>query len=148
MQLGDIEALRKVQVCMGSVFKMVFYPRDGVKPKGHHANSRTKYFVVVGVDAEGNYVGVSLINSEVNIHFARQIAPFQWCIYPEKYDFLDGKFRYVDCYNIRDIETTRILQEAEYIGYLEEADLQKIRELLLKSPVNDLCKLKQYGLAK
>ena len=148
MQLGDIEALRKIQVRMGSVFKMVFYPRDGVKPKGDNVKSRTKYFVVAGVDTEGNYVGISLINSDVNVHFAHQIAPFQWCIYPEKYDFLKGKFRYVDCYLIRDIETNRILQEAQYIGYLDAADLQKIRELLLKSPVNDLCKLKQYGLAK
>lgn len=67
MLLGEIEVLKKAQIRVGSIFRMEFYPKDRVMPKGEQAIGRTKYFVIVGVDAKGNYVGVSLINTNVNI---------------------------------------------------------------------------------
>ncbi len=146
MQLKDIQTFKTAQIRVGSIFKMTFYPKDGVTPKGKSSISRTKYFVIAGIDTNGNYVGVSLINTDVNINFARTIAPFQLCIYPEKYDFLKGRYRYVDCYVIRDIEKSRIRQNAEYIGCLEEDDIEKVRTLLKTSPVMDTKTIKQYNL--
>lgn len=146
MRLGEIEALKRTQIRVGSIFKMVFYPTDNVKPKGENAKSRMKYFVIAGIDGEGNYIGVSLINTNVNIHFAPIIAPYQLCIYPEKYDFLECKFRYVDCYALRSISKSRILSDAEYIGYLTEDDIKQVRYLLRKSPIMDARTISQYGL--
>lgn len=146
MLLGEIEVLKKAQIYIGSIFRMKFYPKDRVMPKGDQSTNRTKYFVIIGIDVEGNYVGVSLINSNVNINFARIIAPFQHCIYPEKYEFLEGQYRYVDCYSIRDIEKIRITENAEYIGYLDEADLAQIHSLLKQSPAIDARTIKRYGL--
>lgn len=146
MRLKDIQILKTAQIKVGSIFKMTFYPKDSVTPKGKASTSRSKYFVIAGVDPYGNYVGVTLINTDVNINFARTIAPFQHCIYPEKYDFLKGKYRYVDCYVIRDIEKSRIQQNAEYIGYLEEDDIEKVRTLLRTSPVIDMKTIKRYEL--
>ena len=146
MLLGEIEVLKKAQIKIGSIFRMQFYPKDRVTPKGEQAIARMKFFVIVGVDAEGNYVGVSLINTNVNINFARIIAPFQHCIYPEKYEFLKGQYRYVDCYSIRDIEEARIAKNAEYIGYLDEADLTQVHALLRESPAIDPSTIKRYGL--
>ena len=124
MLLGEIEVLKKAQIKVGRIFRMEFYPKD----------------------AEGNYVGVSLINTNVNINFAHVIAPFQHCIYPEKYEFLKGQYRYVDCYSIRDIEEIRIAENAEYIGYLDEADLTQVYSLLKESPAIDRRTMKRYGL--
>ena len=146
MLLGEIEVLKKAQIRVGSIFRMEFYPKDRVMPKGEQAIGRTKYFVIVGVDAKGNYVGVSLINTNVNINFARIIAPFQHCIYPDKYEFLRGQYRYVDCYSIRDIEEARIAKNAEYFGYLDEEDLAQVHSLLRGSPAIDPRTIKRYGL--
>lgn len=146
MRLGDVEVLKRAQIRVGSIFRMELYPQDRVTPKGEHTTGRTKYFVIVGVDVEGNYVGVSLINTNVNINFARVIAPFQHCIYPEKYEFLQGQYRYVDCYMIRDIEKSRISDKAEYIGYLDPDDLDRVRALLRESPAIDMRTIKRYGL--
>ena len=59
MQLSNIKALKDVSIHVGSVFKMTFYPQDGVSPKGDHAIGRDKYFVIAGIDSEGNYIGAT-----------------------------------------------------------------------------------------
>lgn len=145
MLLGDDLALKGAMIRPGSVFRMTLTEEDGITPKGGYS-TRVKYFVIAGVDKEGNYVGVSLINTDVNIRFARMIAPFQLCIYPDRYSFLDGKYRYVDCYSIKHINRLRILQEAKYIAQLEEMDLDKVKRLLKASPTMDAKTIQQYGL--
>lgn len=130
-----MESLKMMQVRAGSIFKVVFYREDGVMPKGFGATSRTKYFVIVGVDEEGNFVATSLINTSVNMNLAPVIAPYQHCIYPDRYEFLDGQYRYIDCYMVKILSQSRIMKEAEYIGVLEEGDLEKVRSLLYRSPV-------------
>lgn len=146
MLLGNLERLKNFQIRIGSVFRMTFYPQDRVTPKGQGAQSRIKYFVIVGIDANGDYIGASLINTNVNINFAAKIAPYQLCIYPDKYEFLDGKYRYVDGYAIKQIKKERIPNEAEYIGILEDDDIEKVRELLRKSPAMDTRTLRQFGI--
>ena len=145
MLLGDDLALKGAMIRPGSVFRMPLTEEDGITPKGGYS-TRVKYFVIAGVDKEGNYVGVSLINTDVNIRFARMIAPFQLCIYPDRYSFLNGKYRYVDCYSIKHINRLRILQEAKYIAQLEEMDLDKVKRLLKASPTMDAKTIQQYGL--
>ena len=118
MQLKDIESLKTMQIRAGSIFKVVFYRKDGV-----------------GVDEEGNFVATSLINTSVNINLAHVIAPYQYCIYPDKYEFLDGQYRYIDCYMVKILPKSRIECEAEYIGVLEDEDLERVKSLLYRSPV-------------
>lgn len=145
MLFGDDLALKGAMIRPGSIFRMTLTEEDGITPKGGYS-TRVKYFVIAGVDKEGNYVGVSLINTDVNIRFARMIAPFQLCIYPDRYSFLNGKYRYVDCYSIKHINRLRILQEAKYIAQLEEMDLDKVKRLLKASPTMDAKTIQQYGL--
>ncbi len=135
MQLKDIESLKTMQIRAGSIFKVVFYRKDGVMPKGFGETSRLKYFVIVWVDEEGNFVATSLINTSVNINLAHVIAPYQYCIYPDKYEFLDGQYRYIDCYMVKILPKSRIECEAEYIGVLEDEDLERVKSLLYRSPV-------------
>lgn len=146
MLLGDVEALKTMQVKKGCVFRMVLYPEEGVVPKEVGQESRTKYFVILGYDPEGNYIGASLINSEINQKLGPKIAPYQLCIFPEKYDFLDGKPRYIDCYSIKSIPKQRIMNEGTYIGYIETEDFDRVCELLQGSPAVDTRTLQQYGL--
>ena len=80
------------------------------------------------------------------MNFAHEIAPYQHCIYPDKYAFLNGKYRYVDCYKLREIEKLRIANKAEYIDCLDVDDIDKIRMLLKSSPTTDPCTIEQYNL--
>lgn len=146
MQLSEIPALREASIQVGSVFKMTFKPQDGITPKGEHATHRVKYFVIVGIDSEGNYIGATIINTNVNINFARTIAPYQHCIYPDKYPFLKNQYRFIDCYILREIKKERIIEEAEYIACLDDDDIDKVRLLLKSSPIIDKSTIEQYGL--
>lgn len=142
----DLEILKRMSLVPGSVFRMELFPEDGVTPKNEGDISRHKYFVVLGIDNGSILVGSVLINSEINSSLIRVIAPYQHCIYPEDYQFLNNKFRYVDCFLIKELPFDRIMESAEYIGIINDADLSKIKELAISSPANRPNILKRYGL--
>lgn len=147
MELGDISnKLKSISVTAGSVFKTTLYKSDGVKPKKAEDSSRDKYFVILGEDESSYIVGVLLINTNINSNLAHIIAPYQHCIYPDIYEFLDGQYRFVDCYKIKTIERKRILSDASYIGIINEDDMKKIAELAKASPGNLPNDLKRFNI--
>lgn len=149
MRLGDFSAqLKGMSIKPGSVFKMTLYPKDGVTPKNEGDKSRTKYFVVIGVDDNSILVGSLLINTDVNINLIHSIASFQLCIYPKDYSFLDGKYRYIDCYRIKELYFDQIIADGEYIGTISSNDLSKSIDLVNASPVNKPMTLKKFGVYK
>lgn len=142
----DISLLKEMSIQRGSVFRMELFPQDGVTPKNPGDTSRNKYFVVLGVDQEKVLVGSLLINTEINISKIRVIAPYQHCIYPETYNFLHDKFRYVDCYLVKELSYQRVMQTAEYIGLINEDDMVKVLELTKSSPANKPYILRKYDV--
>lgn len=142
----DFPSLKDMAIRRGSVFRMELFPQDGVTPKNEGDVSRHKYFVVLGVDSDKLLVGSLLINTEINTSMIRIIAPYQHCVYPERYAFLQGKFRYVDCYLIKEFSYDRVLKEAIYVGLIEDEDLEKIVELAQSSPANRPYVLRKYGI--
>ena len=147
MNLGDFSSqLKGLSITPGSVFRMILFPKDGVTPKNEGDKSRTKYFVVIGKDKDSILVGSLLINSEVNANLINAIAPYQHCIYPENYSFLGGKYRFIDCYRIKELQFNSIIESAEYIGTISDADLNKAIVLTNASPVNKPHTLMKFGV--
>lgn len=147
MRLGELSTqLNGMTIQPGSVFKMTLYPKDGITPKNEGDNSRTKYFVVIGKDEDSLLVGSLLINTDVNINMVHAIAPYQYCIYPKDYSFLGDKFRYIDCYLIKELDYNQITAEGEFIDVISSADLARAIDLAKASPVNKPAVLKRYGL--
>lgn len=147
MKLGELATqLKGMSIQPGSVFKMTLYPKDGVAPKNEGESSRTKFFVVIGKDEESLLVGSLLINTDVNINLVHTIAPYQFCIYPKDYSFLGEKYRYIDCYRIKELGFDQIIAEGEYIDTISQADLEQAIKLAKNSPVNKPTVLKRYGL--
>ena len=70
----------------------------------------------------------------------------EYDIYPDKYPFLNKKYRFIDCYILREIKKERIIEEAEYIACLDDNDMDKVRQLLRSSPIIDKSTIEQYGL--
>ena len=56
----------------GSVFRMRFFPQDGIVPKDASDTWRDKYFVILGKNDEGDFVALSLINTEINEHLKQR----------------------------------------------------------------------------
>lgn len=52
----------------------------------------------------------------------------------------------MDCYKIKELAYKRIIEEAEYIGILQEEDIDRIVEITISSPVNKPSQLKKYNL--
>lgn len=149
MNLGDLSSqLKGLSIQLGSVFKMTLFPKDGVTPKNEGDVSRTKYFVVIGKDEDSILVGSLLINSDVNINMVHAIAPYQHCIYPKDYSFLGDKYRYIDCYRIKELQFDQIIESGEYIGTISEVDMYKAIDLANASPVNKPLTLMKYGIYK
>lgn len=149
MNLGDLSSqLKELSIQPGSVFKMTLFPKDGVTPKNEGDVSRTKYFVVIGKDEDSILVGSLLINSDVNINMVHAIAPYQHCIYPKDYSFLGDKYRYIDCYRIKELQFDQIIGSGEYIGTISEVDMYKAIDLANASPVNKPLTLMKFGIYK
>lgn len=135
MELKDISVdLKRLSLERGSVFKMTMFREDGIVPKGENSVSRDKYFVVIGVSDNSVLVGTVIINTEINTNFYNKIAPFQHQLKAEDYDYLCGKDRYVNCYELFEFSSNRIMEKAVYIGIIEEIDIKGIIDKLQSSP--------------
>lgn len=147
MNLGDLSSqLKGISIQPGSVFKMTLFPKDGITLKNEGDVSRTKYFVVIGKDEDSILVGSLLINSDVNINMIHAIAPYQHCIYPKDYSFLGNKYRYIDCYRIKELQFDQIIESGEYIGAISKVDMDRAIDLANASPVNKPLTLKKFGV--
>lgn len=131
---------------VGSIFKMTLRPEEGVKPKHSQDTDRTKYFVVIGISSDRIVVGSVLINSHINPKLFNIIGPYQHLISWEDYTFLTKPESFIDCYNIKEIKTSRILEEAEYIGSVNGEDMLHVISLAISSPANKKAVLLKYHL--
>ena len=127
---------------------MKFYPDDGVVPKNENDSSRDKYFVILGKDEEGGFVALSLINTEINENLKRRIGSFQYRISSANYDFLNGKDRFVDCYDMKEVTSVRIMDQGDYAGLINETDLNAVIKLVNDSPIVSVAKLKRFEIFK
>ncbi len=138
--------MKEMAVKPGSVFRMRFYSQDGVVPKDVKDTSRDKYFVILGKNDDGNYVALSLINTEINENLKQRIGAFQYQINSSDYEFLNGKDRFVDCYDMKEVASERIIDQGDYAGLISEADMNAIIKLVNYSPIVSVAKLRRYGI--
>lgn len=146
MNLSELDGLKELTVNRGSVYRMRFYPSDGVKPKNPEDTFRDKYFVILGKDNEGVIVALSLINTDINEKLFNRIGPYQYMLCKSDYSFLKGKDRYVDCYQFKDISALRIVRFGEYIGTLNNRDLSEVLKLVALSPTAVPARLHKYSI--
>lgn len=146
MEIGELHPLKVLAVKPGSVFRMRFYPQDGIVPKDTNDTSRDKYFVILGKNDDGNYVALSLINTEINENLKQRIGAFQYQISSSNYGFLNGKDRFVDCYDMKEVASERIVNQGDYAGLISETDLKAIIKLVNGSPIVSIAKLKRYAI--
>lgn len=144
MELSSFpEVLKRGALKRGAVFRMNMSEEDGITPK--HGDDKQKRFVVIATD-EGRLAAASLIiNSEINRNLFNVIAPYQHEIYRSDYDFLDHD-SYIDGFTLHEFSASRILSEADFIGVIDETDIQEsVNHLVDTGKVKPVI-LKRYNL--
>ncbi len=134
-------AARTVKV--GDVYEITMTEVNGIKPKPGDI-SRDKYFVVLGFDSEGVAYGGVIINSRINKNLPPHIKLYHMPIKKAKYPFLRYD-SFVDCVQLKRAYPHKF-NEWNYLGAIEEYDVELIIGTIKESPRESAGHLAQYGL--
>lgn len=115
-------------ISIGDVVLGELFLCDGITPKNGDS-SRMKMLVILGVDAEGNYIGSVVINSEIK---SRNIES-QYPISHKSYSFLKHH-SFVNCDNLLSLKVDRV-NGFKLIGKIGVSDLEFIRKTVVDSKV-------------
>ena len=74
-----------------------------------------------------------------------QIAPYQHLVKAADNDYLDHD-SYVDCYTVKEFNSERVLESAEYLGHIKDEDLAECLEHVRQSPAIKPYLLKKFNL--
>lgn len=153
MDLLGEEALGKLvdnSVNEGDVFRMHLGDEENVKGKHADDDGRNKYFVVLGHDNEGYAIGLVLINTNINAYLPERRKNMHYELKAEKYDFLQGKRRYVDCSDFKIIAKVKFkrLFCGSAKGKIENEDLRLIREAVATYEDTPKAMIRRFGLDK
>lgn len=133
----------------GSVFRMHLSKEEQVVGKGKDDDGRNKYFVVIGHDVQGNAIGFVLIDSQINPNLPECRKLLHYPLLANKYSFLKGKDRFVDCSDFKTISKDRFasLFGSETIkGEIDVEDLQLIRDAIVSYENVSVKLLRRFGL--
>lgn len=115
-------------VSIGDVVLGELFLSDGITPKNGDS-SRMKMLVILGVDAEGDYIGSVVINSEIK---SRNIES-QYPINHKSYSFLKHQ-SFVNCDNLLILKADRV-DSFKIIGKISMTDFEFIRKTVIDSKV-------------
>ena len=135
--------LRKQAYEIGQVLRMEMYESDGIRPKPGK-NSKLKRFVILG-QSKDSIIAALLINSRINDNLKAKIGPYQHKIFSSDYDFLDHD-SYIDGYSLRQFDLNRVTSNAEYLGRINDSDLQSGIDKVFESPDTKPYLLKKFSL--
>lgn len=133
------------------MYRMHLDEREKVKGKDSDDDGRNKYFIILGHDLEGNALGFVLINSEINPALPLSRKQLHYPLSAQKYAFLNGKNRFVDCSDLKEISAKRfkaLFSEDKLKGVIEEDDFILIREAVISYEDVSLKLLKRFGLVE
>jgi hypothetical protein len=114
---------------------------------------KEKRFVVLGIDANGDLIGVVFINSVINWKVIKtdELAQLQHYVTKEDNEYLDRN-SYIDCSELfelpyNDVYTSIQSKPQNVLGSVIGDDLKTIKENVKKSPKIKPKLLKKYKLA-
>lgn len=139
----ELSRLAARTVKVGDVYEITMTEANGIKPKPGDT-SRDKYFVVLGFDSEGVAYGGVIINSQINKNLPGHIKMYHMPIKQTKYPFLRYD-SFVDCVQLKRAYPHKF-NEWNYLGKIDEYDVELIIGTIKESPRESVEHLAQYGL--
>ena len=139
----ELVRLASKTVKVGDVYEITMTEANGIRPKAGDL-SRDKYFVVLGFDSEGAAYGGVIINSQLNKNLPGYIKMYHMPIKQSKYSFLRYD-SFIDCVRLK-IASLNKFNEWNYLGEIDEYDLELIIGTIRESPLESVEHLARYGL--
>lgn len=127
----------------GDVYGLLLNEDNGITPH-EGEDARYKYFIVLGIDAEGNIYGGVVINSKINPNQNPRLKLFHYPLSHLKYSFLK-KNSFVNCVSLQTVMATTLAQ-GNLLGHIDDEDLALIKQTVVCSGVIPVVRLKQFGL--
>lgn len=140
---NELSKLASQTIKIGDVYEMTMTEANGIKPKAGDS-SRDKYFIVLGFDSNGVIYGGVIINSKINRNLPPHLKMYHMPIKQSKYPFLRYD-SFVDCLQLK-IAYPKKFNEWNYLGELDEYDINLIIGTIKESPVESEERLSQFGL--
>lgn len=134
----------------GDVYRMKLDKREEIVGK-NGAESRNKYFIIVGQDSEGNALGFFVVDTVINQSLPKARKEKHLKIEASKYAFLEGVDRYVDCSDFKIIHKerfTELFSADKAKAKIEADDLARIKQEAVTYRNANKIRLKRFGLIK
>ena len=119
--------------------------------KEHHP-PKEKRIVVLGIDTNGDLIGVVFINSDINWKIIRteELAQLQHFVTKEENEYLEWD-SYIDCSDLFELPYTKVSTSIQnnpqnVLGTVDANDLKTIKEHVKTSPKIKPKLLKKYRL--
>lgn len=132
----------------GDVYRMCLDNREEIVGKDG-ADSRNKYFVVMGHDADRNALGFFVVDTIINPHLPYVRRERHLRLDASKYAFLNGVDRYVDCSDFKIIQKERFVElfsADKAKDRIDKDDVGKIRREAVTYKNANKARLKRFGL--
>lgn len=132
----------------GDVYRMCLDERERIIGK-NGAESRNKYFVIIGHDSDGDALGFFVIDTEINKNLPEIRKQKHLRIESSKYDFLNGTDRYVDCSDFKIISKHRLVElfsSDKAKAKISSDDIEKIKHEAITYRNANRKMLKRFGL--
>lgn len=149
MRIGDclsvdvMVSLANAHVDIGNVYASRMDETNGITPK-NGAKDRRKFFVVLGVDDEGIIYGGVVINHAINPKISPKKQHLHYPIAKSKYSFLEED-SFVNCVDLKILPLEKLLL-SEFLGNIQENDLENITMLVIQSPFCDSATLERFHI--
>lgn len=129
---------------VGQIYLIKADESNDITPKDGMAY-RPKFFVVMGIDEEGNIYGGVVFDSEINRnHVSPMMMEFFMPIAASEYAFLTHD-SYLDCSKLKPAVAEKLLA-GELKGVLKPAHMTEAKRLICMSPRESFIHLRKYGL--
>lgn len=128
---------------IGSVHYITMDGSNGIIPKGGYP-SRNKFFVILGLDDQGNAYGGVVFNSRVNQKLPVEVQRYHYPIGKSAYTFL-SRNSFVDCTTLMRVCASQ-LSLATFRGVLNREDLEYVVGAVCESGMTPAVKLRMYGI--
>lgn len=129
---------------IGDVHMLVLDNSNGITPKDG-AETRNKFFVVLGFDKYGNVIGGLVINSKINYNLPSSITDYQLPISVEQCPFLEHN-SFVNCSRLITANRNKF-GKSTYKGEISDSELMaQIVNTVKESPTANKRILKDFGI--
>ena len=139
------------QVKVGDVFRMHLGKEEKVVGKDTSDDGRNKYFIIIGFDVDGSAIGLVLIDTKINPYLPQVRKELHYKLSADNYEFLNGKSRYVDCSDLKEISSTKfvsLFSGDKAKGHINDDDLKLIRDAIVSYEDAEPKLLKKFGLIR